>query len=154
MSYKIAYEATQAALKSDRLLEMVNGFFNTTSVEMRQGCMDGLLGMSEALHKANVSFKYGDEQAQRYMNQAPSLQKAESALAMLNGDAAAIEFQLTQLVIAAKLFQHAIEFKAPTAPQPMPVHVVAMPQRVSHQTVERDKNDEIISTTKIEKDFA
>lgn len=43
---------------------------------------------------------------------------------------------------------------APTAQQPMLVHVVTMPQRITHQTVERDDNDEIISTTKIEKDFA
>lgn len=46
-----------------------------------------------------------------------------------------------------------IESRAPATTAPTPVSVVSMPDRVTHQTVQRDKDGEITATTQVQRDL-
>ena len=155
MTYKIAHDAMIEAVQTGDLAELANGFFRTNNNDLKSGCVIALFECLAALKTAGIPCLWPeDERATSFIAKTTTRIQAE-VLIHIN-DSIESSWRLSAIVGYISTNAARLSFPAPTAPtapQPMPVHVVSLPQRVTHMTVERDTHDEIVSTTKIERDY-
>ena len=159
--YAIGANAAAEAMFSGRINECVTTLIEarrTGNAALHAGGKALLLETLSALRKAGADLGEGrDAQAADFLRSGNATIQAELLTATPEG----LEWRL--LAIGEAIATHRAWLKnatitetppKPAATGPTPVQVVSMPDRVSVQSVERDKEGEITSTTTLQKDFA
>ncbi len=128
------------------------------------GCVDAMReAMAKATAEGKGTFSLADGATgadAEFLRKSQNMMTAEFQTA----DDAGVEWRLRALTEALAVTHRAwvrtitvvdtFPTKTTDKAEPMPVQVVSMPDRVSVQSVERDKEGEITSTTTVQKDFA
>jgi hypothetical protein len=158
--HSVGTHAACEALFSGSIKEVAETLLQANQAGHTQLLSGGLLVMLESLaklRKAGADLSVGrDEQAAEFLRKGHATMQLE----MMN--AAGDDLGWRVRAIADTLadyrawFKRAevIEHHRKSAPEATPVQVVSMPDRVTHQTVQRDSDGEIISTTQIQRDYA
>ena len=157
----IAFTATCEAIHRGDLEPVLNGYFNTNDARLKSGALGALFTCYESLRSTGVTFgdRY-DSECTAYLSKSTTTAKSEILTAIARNDHAGVGWRLGAIAGAVNSCKDWFTFdpiKAdplPTTPQVLQVQVVSMPDRTTEQVVTRDREGNIVSATKLERDYA